>query len=79
MSFHHPRYEQRLNAIRFATADPAQALAASALVVALADARDREYPARRTEALEWLGEGAGRRWAECLGADELLADVLADI
>lgn len=69
-----PRYDQGLNAVRYSRADPAAAIAAATLVVALADARNGSPGAK-----QWLSEGgAGARWAEMLGADELLADVLAE-
>ena len=71
-----PHTDQRLNAVRTDTADPAMRLAAAALVVALADARDG-YPAQRAEALAWLTTGRGARWASLLGGDDVLADALA--
>lgn len=73
-----PRYDQRLNAVRYAKADPAQALAAACLVVALADARDPDEPARRAEAAGWLSDGQeGQRWALLLGAEDVLARIAA--
>ena len=73
-----PRYEHRLNVARYACADPAQALAASVVIVALADARDRDYPARQAESVRWLSEGGiGRQWCEMLGGANVLADALA--
>lgn len=69
-----PRYDQGLNAVRYARADPAATIAAATLVVALADARSGGLGAK-----QWLGEGGtGARWAEMLGGAEVLADVLAE-
>lgn len=74
-----PRYDCRLNGVRYARADPAQAIAGAVLVVALADARS-DHPSRQADAISWLmPPGQGARWAALLGADELLADVLAEL
>jgi hypothetical protein len=74
-----PRYEHRLNGARLSGLDPALTLAASVMIVAVADARDFDYPARQADAVGWLTQGAGRHWCEMLGADELLADALAEL
>jgi hypothetical protein len=71
------RTEHRLNDARTSRADPAQALAAAVVIVALADAGDTERPWRRADAVGWLTQGAGVKWCSLLGADELLADALA--
>ena len=75
-----PRYEHRLNAARLSGLDPALTLAASVMIVAVADARDGDYPARQADAVRWLSEGGiGRQWCELLGGADVLADALAEL
>jgi hypothetical protein len=48
--------------------------------MSLADARDRDYPARQAESVKWLSEGGiGRHWCEMLGGADVLADALAEL
>jgi hypothetical protein len=74
-----PRYEHRLNAARLSGLDPALTLAASVMIVAVADARDFDFPARQADAVGWLRRrravvcvaGRGRAAGGCAGRDGL--------